>query len=185
MKSGSFDTANIGCILNCDSLMVKNARQEGRPPSACPSLYLYIWGNRPGPMVPDCGAYAIHLYPAGRLFSSKWVGAYCIRPIRRPRQGDECGFWVMSMGDLLGASGPYRSSVMGWGLAPTGPHMPIPICMGKSSGPYRSSVMGWGLAPTGPHMPIPICMGKSPGPCPSSAKGWGLAPTGPHLLFLS
>ena len=45
MKSGSLDTANIGCILNCNSLMVKNARRKGRPPSACPSLYLYIWGS--------------------------------------------------------------------------------------------------------------------------------------------
>ena len=47
------------------------------------------WGC-PGPAVPDSGAYAIRPYPAGRLFSSKWVGAYCIHPIRRPRQGDEC-----------------------------------------------------------------------------------------------
>ncbi|ETK06061.1 hypothetical protein T230_14465 [Tannerella sp. oral taxon BU063 isolate Cell 1/3] len=26
------------------------------------------------------------------MFSSEGVGAYCIRPIRRPRQGDECGY---------------------------------------------------------------------------------------------
>ena len=75
--------------------------------------WVIYWG-RPGPAVPVCGAYAIRPYPAGRLFSSKWVGAYCIRPIRRPRQGDECGFWVMSMGDLLGASGPCRARL--WGV---------------------------------------------------------------------
>ena len=45
--------------------------------------------------------------------------------------------------------------------------------------------MGWGLAPTGPYMPIPIYMGKPSGPYSSSAMGWGLAPTGPYLLFLS
>ena len=32
------------------------------------------WG-RPGPIIPDSGAYAIRPYPAGRLFSSEWVGA--------------------------------------------------------------------------------------------------------------
>ena len=51
--------------------------------------WVIYWG-RPGPAVPVCGAYAIRPYPAGRLFSSKWVGAYCIRPIRRSRQGDGC-----------------------------------------------------------------------------------------------
>ena len=29
---------------------------------------------------------------------------------------------------------------------------------GEGSGPYPSSVKGWGLAPTGPYMPISICM---------------------------
>ena len=55
--------------------------------------------DRPGPAVPDCGAYAIRPYPDGRLFSSEWVGAYCIRPIRRLRKGDECGFLVVLLGD--------------------------------------------------------------------------------------
>ena len=86
------------------------------------SIPIYM-GRRPGPMVPDCGAYAIRPYPAGRLFSSEWVGRNSIRPIRRPRQGNECGFWVVSMGHLFGSSGPCPSSAMGWGLAPTGPHL--------------------------------------------------------------
>ena len=41
--------------------------------------WVIYWG-RPSPAVPVCGAYAIRPYPDGRLFSSKWVGAYCIRP---------------------------------------------------------------------------------------------------------
>ena len=53
-------------------------------------------------MVPDCRAYSIRPYPDGRLFSSEWVGAYCIRPPQRPRQGNERGFFVVSLGDLLG-----------------------------------------------------------------------------------
>ena len=75
--------------------------------------WVIYWG-RPGPIVPDGGAYAIRPYPDGRLFSSEWVGAYCIRPIRRSRQGDECGYPVVSMGDLLGAIGPYRARL--WGV---------------------------------------------------------------------
>ena len=142
MKSGSLDTANIGCILNCNSLMVKNARREGRPPSAYPSLYLYIWGSVRALSCPIVGRMLLRPYASSSRFLSVKVGAYCIRPIRRPRQGDECGFWVMSMGHLLGASGPYPSSAMGWGLAPTGPHMPIPIYMGKPSGPYHSRFGG-------------------------------------------
>ena len=35
-------------------------------------------------------------------FSSEWVGAYCIRPFRRSRQGNERVFFVVSLGDLLG-----------------------------------------------------------------------------------
>ena len=73
-----------------------------------------IYGDRPDPIVPVCGAYAIRPYASGRLFSSEWVGAYCIRPIRRSRQGDECGYPVVSMGDLLGAIGPYRARL--WGV---------------------------------------------------------------------
>ena len=56
------------------------------------------------------------------IFLTVRVGAYYIRPIRCPRKGDECGFWVMSMGHLLGPSGPCPSSATGWGLAPTRPH---------------------------------------------------------------
>ena len=70
--------------------------------------------GRPGPTVSDSGAYAIRPYPDGRLFSSKWVGRNSIRPIRRPRQGDECGCPVISQGNLLGASGPYRARL--WGV---------------------------------------------------------------------
>ena len=73
-----------------------------------------IYWNHPGPIVPVCGAYAIRPYTSGRLyriisptaptpsvlvFLSVRVGAYYIRPIGRPRQGDECGFWVVSLGD--------------------------------------------------------------------------------------
>ena len=64
--------------------------------------------------MPVCGAYAIRPYPDGRLFSSKWVGRNSIRPIRRPRQGDECGCPVISQGNLLGASGPYGARL--WGV---------------------------------------------------------------------
>ena len=46
-------------------------------------------------------------YAFGSRFLSVRVGAYCIRPIRRPRQGDEGGYPVISQGDLLGLSGPY------------------------------------------------------------------------------
>ena len=35
-------------------------------------------------------------------FSSEWVGRKSIRPFRRSRQGDERGFFVVSLGDLLG-----------------------------------------------------------------------------------
>ena len=80
------------------------------------------WGC-PGPAVPVCGAYAVAPYVSGFCFLTVRVGAYCIRPIKRPRQGDECGCPVISQGDLLGASGPCPSSAMGWGLAPTGPHL--------------------------------------------------------------
>ena len=59
------------------------------------------WGHL-GPIIPNSGAYAIRPYTSGRLFSSEWVGAYCIRPIRRSRQGNEHGFFVVSLGDLLG-----------------------------------------------------------------------------------
>ena len=76
--------------------------------------YIDMYGNQSGPAVPDCGAYAIRPYTSGRLFSSEWVGAYCIRPTRRPRKGDECGFWVVSQGDLLGPSGPYGARL--WGV---------------------------------------------------------------------
>ena len=41
-------------------------------------------------------------YVSGFCFLTVRVGAYCIRPIRRPRQGDECGCPVVSQGDLFG-----------------------------------------------------------------------------------
>ena len=55
--------------------------------------------DRPGPIVPDCGAYAIRLYASGSRFLAVRVGAYCIRPIRRPRQGDGGGYPVISQDD--------------------------------------------------------------------------------------
>ena len=73
-----------------------------------------IYWGRPGLALPVCGAYAIRPYPDGRLFLSEWVGAYCIRPIKRPRQGDECGCPVISQGNLLGVSGPCRARL--WGV---------------------------------------------------------------------
>ena len=53
-------------------------------------------------------------YVSGSYFSTVRVGAYCIRPIRRPRQGDECGCPVISQGNLLGTFGPYRARL--WGV---------------------------------------------------------------------
>ena len=82
-----------------------------------------IYWGRLGPIIPDCRAYAIRPYPDGRLFSSEGVGRNSIRLIRRPRKGNECGYPVVSQGDLLEASGPCPSSATGWGLAPTGPHL--------------------------------------------------------------
>ena len=38
----------------------------------------------------------------GSIFGAEQVGAYCIRPFRRSRQGNERGFFVVSLGDLLG-----------------------------------------------------------------------------------
>ena len=78
--------------------------------------WVICW-DRPGPAVPDSGAYAIRPYPDGRLFSSEWVGRNSIRPIRRPRQGDECGCPVVSQGDLSGPSGLYRAR--SWGVCNT------------------------------------------------------------------
>ena len=59
-------------------------------------------GKCPGPAVPVCGAYAVAPYVSGFCFLTVRVGAYCIRPTRRPRQGDECGCPVISQGDLFG-----------------------------------------------------------------------------------
>ena len=74
------------------------------------------WGC-PGPAVPDSGAYAVTPYVSGFCFLTVRVGRNSIRPIRRPRQRDECGFWVVSQGDLFGASGPYRARL--WGVCNT------------------------------------------------------------------
>ena len=38
-------------------------------------------------------------YTSDSCFLSEWVGAYGIRPTRRPRKGDECGFLVVLLGD--------------------------------------------------------------------------------------
>ena len=117
-------------------------------------------GNRPGTMVPDCGAYSIRPYPDGRKnmiiflttdmqrfpifirqticrplcirrngigpqapdlgsssFSSVRVGAYCIRPIRRPRQGDERPYPVLPTITQRQPPGPYRAR--SWGVCNT------------------------------------------------------------------
>ena len=73
-----------------------------------------IYWGRLGLAVPDSGAYAVAPHVSGFCFLTVRVGAYCIRPIRRPRQGGKCGFWVVSQGDLLGVSGPYGAQL--WGV---------------------------------------------------------------------
>ena len=92
--------------------------------------------DHPGPAVPDGGAYSIRPYPDGRLFSSEWVGAYCIRPTRRPRQGDECGFWVVSQGHVLESPGPYRARL--WGVCCCAPTLTVD-CF-HSNGEGRNSI---------------------------------------------
>ena len=79
--------------------------------------------GRPGSIVPVCGAYAIRPYPDGRLFSSKWVGRNSIRPIRRLRQGDECGCEVGMSRPFFGLrrgrrrrDGSVFWTAEGWGL---------------------------------------------------------------------
>ena len=91
--------------------LIDGKKCEDRGPTAIglPFSIPICMGNHPGPMVPDCGAYAIRPYPAGRLFSSEGVGRNSIRPIRHPRQGNKCWCPVISQGDLLGSSGPYHS----------------------------------------------------------------------------
>ena len=84
--------------------------------------------GRPGSAVPVCGAYAIRPYPAGRLFSSEWVGRNSIHPIRCSRKEDECGCPVISQGNLLGAFGPYRARL--WGVCCCAPTLPVD-CMGS------------------------------------------------------
>ena len=56
-------------------------------------------------------------YASGSRFLSVRVGAYCIRPIGRPRQGDEGGFLIVLLGDLLGSFGPCRARL--WGVCNT------------------------------------------------------------------
>ena len=155
--------------------------------------------NHPGPTVPDCGAYAIRPYASDSLFLSVRVGAYCIRPTRRSRQGDECGYPVVSMGNLLGLSGPYRAR--SWGVCHTPLHLRSIVWDHFTNRPYTSGrlfssewVGAYCIRPIRrsrqgdeggyPVISQGILLGSS-GPCPSSAMGWGLAPTGPHLLFLS
>ena len=124
------------------------------------------WG-RPGPIVPVCGAYAVAPYISGSCFLTVRVGAYCIRSIRRPRQGDECGCPVISQGDLFGSPGPYRARL--WGVFNT----PLPcrsivfIRMGRGvlNTPHQTS-------PTRGRMRVPSYFaGQSIGgiralPCP-------------------
>ena len=102
---------------------------------------MICWG-RPGPMVPDCGAYAIRPYPDGRLFSSEWVGVYCIRPIGRPRQGNECGYPVVSQGNLLGSFGPYSSSAMRVGASPHRPPPPF-LVLTQEKAPAGAGKFAW------------------------------------------
>ena len=77
----------------------KKCEVEGPTAIGLPfSIPIYM-GKGPGPIIPVCGAYAVAPYASGRLFSFEWVGAYGIRPTKRPRQGDECGFLVVLLGD--------------------------------------------------------------------------------------
>ena len=77
------------------------------------SILIYM-GKRPGPIIPDSGAYAVAPYASGSHFLTVRVGRNSIRPIRRPRQGDEGGCPVISQGNLWGSSGPYRARL--WGV---------------------------------------------------------------------
>ena len=73
--------------------------------------------GRPGSTVPVCGAYAVAPYVSGFYFLTVRVGRNSIRPIRCPRKGGKCGFWVVSMGYLLGSPGLYRARL--WGVCNT------------------------------------------------------------------
>ena len=78
--------------------------------------------------MPDSGAYAVAPYAFGSRFLSVRVGAYCIRPIRYPRKGDECGYPVISQGDLFGSFGLYRARL--WGVCCCAPTLTVD-CMGS------------------------------------------------------
>ena len=74
-------------------------------------------------MVPVCEAYAVAPYVSGFCFLAVRVGAYCIRPIKRPRQGDECGCEVGMSRPYLGLrrgrrghDGSVFGTAEGWGL---------------------------------------------------------------------
>jgi len=122
--------------------MVKNARREGRSPSASPSLYLYIWEITRALSCPFVGRMLLRPYPDGRLFSSEWVGAYCIRPIGRPRQGDECGFWVVSQGDLLGIIRALPFVCQGVGASPHQPPPPF-LVLTQEKAPAGAGKFAW------------------------------------------
>ena len=63
-----------------------------------------IYGNHPGSIVLDCGAYAIRPYASDSRFLSVRVGAYCIRPIRRPRKGDGGGYGGWNVTSVFGTA---------------------------------------------------------------------------------
>ena len=68
----------------------KNVPVKGTNAGARLCRWGICWG-RPGPAVPDCGAYAVAPYVSGFCFLTVRVGRNSIRPIRRPRKGNECG----------------------------------------------------------------------------------------------
>ena len=154
--------------------------------------------DHPGPAVPDGGAYAIRPYPDGRLFSSEWVGAYCIRPIGRPRKGDGGGFWVVSQGALLGVSGAYRARL--WGVCNTPLHLRFLFFIHQGRGVWHtplSDVPGkgtegvfglyrWVIDWDHPGLAVPVCGTYAIRPY-ASGRLYGIisptAPTPPVLVF--
>ena len=97
--------------------------------------------NRPGPTVPVCGAYSIRPYTSGSCFLSVRVGAYCIRPIRHPRQGGKCGFRVVSMG-LIGIVRALRFICHGVGASPHRPPPPF-LVLTQEKAPAGAGKFAW------------------------------------------
>ena len=80
-----------------------------------------IYSGYPDPIIPDRRAYAIRPYTSDSCFLSIWVGAYCIRPIRRPDKGTNVIFWLCCW-------------VIDWGR----PGPTVPDCGAYAVTPYAS-----------------------------------------------